>query len=137
MYLFPKPSRIVGQDGETKFQDLASFPKESNIINMQIHGFCDASEFAYTGVIYFRGINDKGHVHMSLVMAKTKVAPIKRLTIPCLELCGAVVVAKLVGHVADILNILTEQTCLNQQSSSLSWLKGNPGRFKIFVGNRL
>ena len=67
-------------------------------------------ESAYAGVIYLRGIDDKGHihVHVSLVMAKTKVAPIKRLTIPRLELCGAVVVAKLVGHVAGILNIPME-----------------------------
>ena len=81
------------------------FSKEVAIKDLQLHGFCDASEVAYAGVVYIRGIDDQGEVHTSLVMAKTKVAPLKRLTIPRLELCGAVILAKLLCHVARILEI--------------------------------
>ena len=38
--------------------------------------------------MYIRGDVD-GNVHVALVLAKTKLAPLKRLTIPRLELCGA------------------------------------------------
>ena len=51
------------------------FPKGAVIKDVQLHGFCDASEVAYSGVVYIRAIDDKGKVHMSIVIAKTKVAP--------------------------------------------------------------
>ena len=63
------------------------FPKEADIADLQLHGFSDASEMAYAGVVYLRGIDRKGITYVSLVVAKTKVAPIKRMTIPRLELC--------------------------------------------------
>ena len=49
------------------------------------HGFNNAFEDAYTAVIYLRMVDSNGTVHVSLVMAKTKVVPIKCLTVPCLE----------------------------------------------------
>ena len=63
-----------------------SLPNEVKIVSIQLHGFRDASEAAYAGVVYLKAVDDNGHIHVSLVMAKTKVAPIKRLTIPRLEL---------------------------------------------------
>lgn len=53
-----------------------------------------------------------GGIHATIVTAKTRVAPIKWVTIPQLELCGAVVLADLMNH-------------------------GNPCCFKTFVGNRV
>lgn len=44
----------------------------------------------HTQVIYFKGVHDNYHIHLSLVMAKTKVAPIKQHKIPHLELCEVV-----------------------------------------------
>ena len=81
------------------------FPKGAVIKDIQLHGFCDASEVAYSGVVYIRGIDEEGKVHMSIVIVKTKVAPLKRLSIPRLELCGAVILAKLLCHVARVLEI--------------------------------
>ena len=67
------------------------FPKEVHIVNIQLHSFSDTTEAAYAGVVYLKGVDDSCHIHVSLVMAKTKVGLIKRLTIPRSELCGAVV----------------------------------------------
>ena len=53
------------------------FPKGAVIRDMQLHGCCDASEVAYSGVVYIRVIDDHGKIHMSIVIAKTKVTPLK------------------------------------------------------------
>ena len=74
------------------------FPSSRDITSLQLHGFGDASEVAYGGVIYLRAIDTNNAIHVSLVMAKTKVAPIKTLSMPRLELCGAVVTAKLLSQ---------------------------------------
>ena len=114
------------------------FPKDADIIDVQLHGFSDASEVAYSGVVYLRAIDKKGAVHTALVMAKTKVAPIKRLSVPRLELCGSVILAKLLKHVASTLGISLNNTFAWTDSCVvLGWLRGNPRRFKTFVGNRI
>ena len=53
-----------------------------DIIGMELHGFSDASELAYSGVVYLKSTNDDGAVHTSIVIAKTKVSPIKCITVP-------------------------------------------------------
>ena len=112
-------------------------PKDANIVTLQLHDFLDASEMAYAGVVYIRGIDSEGVTHVSLVIAKTKVAPIKRMTTPRLELCGALVVACLLKHVTDVLHIPAENVFAWTDSQIvLSWLRGDPRRFKVFVGNR-
>ena len=66
------------------------FPKDFDAASIELHGFCDASESAYAGVVYIRATNaDSAVNHTALVMAEMKVAPIKRLSITRWELCGA------------------------------------------------
>lgn len=70
---------------------------------IDIVGFCDASERAYKAVVYVRSrVNSS--INISLTCAKTKVAPIKTLTIPRLELLGVVLLVKLLSRVAKILD---------------------------------
>ena len=99
------------------------FPKEANI--------SDASENAYAGIIYLRMVDSVGNVHTSLVMSKTKVSPIKRLSIPRLELCGAQVLARLLQHVKEVLQLpLSDIFAWTDSTIVLSWLK-------TYVGNRV
>ena len=72
---------------------------------MQLHGFSDAFENAYSAVTYFRFEDTSGTIHISLIISKMKVAPIKRLTIPRLELCGAYLLADLLSHVKEVFHI--------------------------------
>ena len=114
------------------------FPKQAKIISTQLHGFSDASEDAYAGVVFLRMVDTEGNVHISLVMSKTRVSPIKRLTIPRLELCGAEILARLLHHVREILSVpLSEVYAWTDSTVVLSWLTGNPRRFKQYVGNRV
>ena len=113
-------------------------PKAVRIKSQQLHGFSDASEDAYAAVVYLRMVDECDNVHVSLVMSKTKVSPIKRLTIPRLELCGAVLLAQLLNHVKEIFEMPMHQVhAWTDSSVVLSWLSGSPRRFKTYVGNRV
>lgn len=85
-----------------------------------------------------RMVDSNWKVHISLVMSKTKVAPIKRLSIPRLELCGAQVLAQLLHHAKDVFQLpMNSIFAWTDSTIVLSWLTGNPRRFKTFVGNRV
>ena len=78
-------------------------PSKETIVSTQLHGFSDASEEAYAGVVYLRIEYSTKRVHTSLVISKTKVYPIKRLSIPRLELCGAQTLTRLLQRTMKIL----------------------------------
>ena len=106
--------------------------------SVQLHGFSDASEEAYAGVVYLRLVDPAGKIHTAIAMSKTRVSPIKRLSIPRLELCGAQLLTKLLCHVRRTLNVpVTSVFAWTDSTIVLSWLTGNPRRFKTYVGNRI
>ena len=114
------------------------YPKEVTIVSKQLHGFSNASEEAYAAVVYLRMIDMEGNVHTSLVTSKTKVSPIKKLTIPCLELCGALLLSRLLNHVRGVFEMSVSHVhAWTDSTIVLCWLSGNPRRFKTFVGNRV
>ena len=97
----------------------------------QLHGFSDASEDAYSRVVYLRMMGNKGEVHVALVASKTRVAPIKCLTNPCLELCGAHLLSKLLEHVRLTLSIPVEDVHgWTDSTIVINWLDGSPRRFR-------
>ncbi|XP_070170444.1 uncharacterized protein [Polyergus mexicanus] len=76
-----------------------------DIIDTQLHGFADASERAYGAVLYVRSTNAEGNRAVHLVCSKTRVSPLKRLSLPRLELCAAVLLARLYGsELSDLAN---------------------------------
>ena len=106
--------------------------------SMQLHGFSDASEEAYAGVVCLCLVDSTRRIHTTLVMSKTRVSPIKCLSIPRLELCGAQLLTKFLCHVKKVLNVpVTSVFAWTDSSIVLSWLTGNPRRFKTYVGNRI
>ena len=71
----------------------------------EIHGFSDASEKAYAAVVYLRTKYANGHVDVTLVAAKTRVAPLNKQSIPRLELLGALTLARLVMSILHGLKV--------------------------------
>ena len=61
----------------------------------RLHHFADASNVAYAAVSFIRVRNVRNEVHCTLLIAKTRLAPIKAITIPRLELAAATLAIKL------------------------------------------
>ena len=104
----------------------------------ELHGFSDASEKAFAAVVYYKTTNFQGSPVVYLIAAKTKVAHIKnRISLPRLKLCGAVLLAKVLKKVQDAMDL--EHDTIHAWTDSmitLGWIKGDPSKYKTFVGNR-
>ena len=113
-------------------------PPHLHILQQELHGFCDASLKAYGAAVYCRTVYHDHPPVVTLVTAKTNVARIKPLTIPKLELCGAVLLTKLLCNTAKALDF-PKHRCHAWSDSSivLSWLDGNPREYRVFVSNRV
>ena len=109
----------------------------SKIQSQQLHGFCDASEKAYAAAVYLRSEQTDGTIIVRLVTAKTKVAPIKQVSLPRLELCGAVMLSNLMMSVKTAMKIDCQMYPWTDSTIVLRWLAAFPGRWKTFVANRV
>ena len=107
--------------------------------NYRLYGFCDASITAYAAVVYLVEETD-GRKRSSFVASKTRVAPLKTLTIPRLELLSAVLLARLISNTTDSLSTridLMEPKCFTDSQVALFWIKGTGKDWKPFVQNRV
>ncbi|GBN07343.1 hypothetical protein AVEN_96605-1 [Araneus ventricosus] len=90
----------------------------------ELHGFCDASEKAYGAAIYARTVTAAGEVKVKLVASKSRVSPIKQVTIPRLELCSAVLLTKLMDKVQRALKMdITSVFYWSDSTIVISWMK--------------
>ncbi|XP_063991164.1 uncharacterized protein LOC135169796 [Diachasmimorpha longicaudata] len=107
------------------------------IINVQIYGFADASTAAIGAVVYLRVQRVNETPTISLVCAKTRVAPLKKLTIPRLELTAALLLTKIVSWAQQTLEVNAETYLWSDSSVALAWINSHPSRWKEFVYNRV
>jgi len=117
-----------------------TFPRWIGFANdreIEIQEFCDASQQAMAAVVYLRTTYDTTNISVNFVASKTKVAPLKRLTVPRLELSGAVLLTKLVSHLLHRLKWKNLRIILWTDSSITHTLNNHPSRWKDFVYNRV
>ena len=137
-----------------------------NPINITLHGFADASKAAYGAVIYCRATYQDRNPTISLVISKTKLVkqikkkeeaeesekkeeaneseeseesePDKPNSIPKLELCAALLLAKLLQKVGTVLNInLSKWQAWSDASTVVAWLDGHTRTHPVYVANRV
>ena len=108
---------------------------------LQLHCFCDASTTAYAAAVYIRQPISQGQFRSQLLVAKTRVAPIKTLCIPRLELCAALLGAQLVQSVRVALDDERfpdlEVFAWTDSTITLAWIRNHPSRWKTFNASLL
>ncbi|GFU41243.1 uncharacterized protein TNCV_1848261 [Trichonephila clavipes] len=103
---------------------------------VELHGFAYASSLAYAAAIYCRQKHN-GKIKVQLLVSKTKVASVKQVSIPRLELCGAHLLSKLFKSVLRTLKHYTFDVFAWTDSKIVfSWLSSHPRKLKTFVANR-
>ncbi|XP_065064703.1 uncharacterized protein LOC135690935 [Rhopilema esculentum] len=111
------------------------------VSQVEIHGFSDASETAYAGIVYLRIVYDTGEVSIKFVTAKARVCPLTKQSIPRLELLGAQLLAKLISTVKGTLGEELRGTPIKvfywvDSVCTLCWIKNNKV-WKQFVRHRV
>lgn len=108
------------------------------IRKFELHGFADASQVAYGSVIFSRIIYDDDIIVVRQITAKSRVAPMKMLSIPRLELKGALLMADLMEKVKLSLDMdNTPIFAWIDSKVALHWIKAPPTKWKPFVRNRV
>ncbi|XP_018400802.1 PREDICTED: uncharacterized protein LOC108778188 [Cyphomyrmex costatus] len=108
-----------------------------NPVRVELHGFCDASEQAYGACTYIRSTDSNQCHHVRLLCTKSRVAPLKTVSLPRLELYAALLLSRLYQRVIESLNLNLDNTHFWSDSIiTLSWIAGEPSRWATFVANR-
>lgn len=102
-------------------------------------GFADACESSFGAAVYLY-LDSNSEFKTSLICSKSKVSPLKVVSIPRLELCAAVLLAKLMKFVIDTYRSrynLTKIFAFSDSTVVLHWIHSSPHRWKTFVANRV
>lgn len=111
---------------------------ETNKGRAELHGFADASSHAYVAAVYLKFISPCQQVTVTLLIGKSRVAPLKTLSIPRLELSAAVLLANLVSFVRASLGFeVLPCYCWTDSTITLAWVTQHPSKWKTFVANRV
>ena len=127
---------------ELKLVERFSIPRcvreDSEVETTSLHFFCDASEHAYAVVGYVVCTYANGRSSSRQVISKAKVSPLKTISIPRLELIGAVMSVKIAPVVAKAMEISPLEIHYWSDSTNVLWWIHRRSRiFKTFVANRV
>jgi len=123
--------------GEIRIPRLVFTGVEKDLV--EIHGFCDSSKEVYCAVLYLRVVAGTD-VRVSFLASKTRVAPLKQLSIPRLELMGCLLLTRLLSDVLSGLKnrvVVQNVVCWSDSQVSLAWIKGKEKKWKPWVENRV
>ncbi|XP_055682402.1 uncharacterized protein LOC129790105 [Lutzomyia longipalpis] len=106
--------------------------------SLVLHGFADASKRAFGAVVYAKGIDGVGNSVIEIVMAKSRVAPLKPITIPRLELKAARLLAELIAKIKSSCPHKEVQIhAWSDSTTVLQWLQEPPRSWDQFVARRV
>ena len=112
--------------------------KGKEVREVELHAFSDASSHGYGACVYIRCVYSDASVQCSLVMGKSRVAPLKRVTVSRLELVAAVLSAKLCSVIQNEMDFSFSRVCFwTDASVVLRYILNSSSRFETFVANRI
>ncbi|GBM98591.1 hypothetical protein AVEN_215101-1 [Araneus ventricosus] len=104
--------------------------------SLSVHVFCDASQKAYATCIFLR-VNQGDKIVVTLVYARSRVAPVKTVTIPRLELLACLIGARLLSSVINDLKLYDVNIyCCTDSTTALCWIQRDQN-WATFVQNRV
>ncbi|XP_074657307.1 uncharacterized protein LOC141910513 [Tubulanus polymorphus] len=113
-------------------------PTDVEPVRRELHLFCDASEKAFGAVAYFRMMMPDGTTRCCFVMSKTRVAPLKKMSIVRLELQAAVLAVRLGESIKKEVTCHIDETLYWSDSKVvLSYVSNESKRFHMFVAVRV
>ncbi|XP_071580460.1 uncharacterized protein [Temnothorax nylanderi] len=144
--LLPGGIYLAGQDKVSDVQELQNEPTPKSLspncntaeaLQLELHSFADASERGYAAVVYLR-VTRNNDTSLHLLGAKSKVAPVKQVTLPRLELNAAALLTDFTSHIRSNLSLSTAPIHLWSDSEvTLHWIRGHASRWKTYVANRV
>ena len=107
-----------------------------NVKEVQLHTFSDASEEAFAAVIYLRTKDINGEITTELIMAKTKLAAMKTVSVAKLELNAAVLGARLAKYVGEGTGRKVDRRFFWTDSSCVrNWIRASAAWYMPFVNH--
>lgn len=108
------------------------------VMQSEIHSFSDASQSGIGQVSYLRLVNENKDVHVSFLMSKARVAPIKPVSTPRMELTAAVVSVNVTTMLQNELDYTSLQSVYYTDAEVvIAYIQNDARRFHVFVGNRV
>lgn len=106
--------------------------------SVQLHNFSDASEIGYGVVTYLKMTNVDDDVHTAFMSGKSRVVPLKQVTITRLEFRAAVLAVRMDNMITTELQIaLCQSAFWTDNTSVLRYIRNDTQRFQTFVANRI
>lgn len=106
-------------------------------VEVSLHFFADASNMAF-GPIAYLTFSLRDEISTAFVMSKTRVTPIKYVSVARLELCAALLAVRLSVIANRELRLkISRQTFWSDSITVLRWVKSKHFRFHAYVGNRI
>lgn len=106
--------------------------------SLDLHVFGDAGERGYAAVAYLVGEDISGRRAVAMVAGKARVAPLKVVSVPRLELQAAVLACRLASMVEKELGLpIVRRILWSDSKTVLKWIHSDPRDFQKFVSHRL
>lgn len=103
-----------------------------------LHGFGDASNLGFGCCIYITTENEDGQCSSRLLCSKSRVAPLRKQTMPRLELCASVLLSQLMEKVVACMDIKFKHMYFWTDSTiTLFRINSTPSKYASFVANRI
>ena len=128
---------------ELKDLELVKIPRclkdpSLKVEELRIHTFSDASENAYTTVVYARHVYEGGKLTARLIMSKSRLAPLKAVSIARLVLLGALVGLRYTRQVCSALKITTKGVTYWVEGMNVGyWIQGPSKEYEPFIAHRV